>query len=59
MNIWKEGSNGLQMGINDDGDLFLGDDESGYNLSDTPENREQLRSDFEYYNKERKSNGKY
>ena len=46
--IWKE-CNGLKCGINAYGDLFLGDDKSGYNLRDTPENRERILKDFEYY----------
>ena len=51
MIIFKENKEtGLQCGINDDGDLFLGDNQSGYNLTDTPENREYVKNDFEYYN---------
>lgn len=38
--------NELECGINDDGDLFLGDDRSGYNLPDTLENRERILNDF-------------
>jgi hypothetical protein len=52
MEIWKS-YKGLECGINDDGDLFLGDDRSGYNLRDTPENRECILKDFEHYAKER------
>lgn len=52
MEIWKS-YKGLECGVNDDGNLFLGDDRSGYNLSDTPENREYILKDFEYYAKER------
>lgn len=48
MEIWKKFGT-LECGINDDGDLFLGDDRSGYNLRDTPENRERIVEDFEYY----------
>ena len=33
------------------GELFLGDNRSGYNLPDTPENREYILEDFERYNK--------
>ena len=37
MTIWrKDEETGLTCGINDDGNLFLGDDYSGYNLPDTP-----------------------
>ena len=54
MTIFKENKQtGLSCGINDDGDLFLGDDRSGYNLPDTPENRERILSDFDYYNRGR------
>lgn len=53
MIIWKENtSTGLQCGINDFGELFLGDDRSGYNLPDTDENRERILADFDYYNHE-------
>ena len=41
----------LSCGINDDGDLFLGNEGSGYNLPDTPENREYILGDFEFWNK--------
>lgn len=52
MTIFKENKEtGLQCGINDDGNLFLGDNKSGYNLSDTPENREYILNDFDYYNR--------
>lgn len=48
MIIWrKDEKSGLTCGINDDGDLFLGDDYSGYNLPDTPENREYILNDFD------------
>lgn len=51
MTIFKENKKtGLQCGLNDYGDLFLGDDKSGYNLTDTPENREHILADFDYYN---------
>lgn len=51
MIIFKENKKtGLQCGINDYGELFLGDDSSGYNLPDTPENREYVKNDFDYYN---------
>lgn len=38
----------LECGINDDGDLFLGDNSSGYNLPDSIENREYILSSFDY-----------
>ena len=51
MVIFKEDKKtGLSCGINDDGDLFLGNDSSGYNLKDTPENREYILNDFEFWN---------
>ncbi len=54
MTILKENKRtGLQCGINDFGELFLGDDQSGYNLPDTPENRELIMADFEYWNERR------
>lgn len=52
MIIFKENKDtGLQCGLNDFGDLFLGDDKSGYNLPDTKGNRECIIADFDYYNK--------
>ena len=53
MIIFKENKKtGLQCGINNNGDLFLGDDRSGYNLPDTEENRERVIRDFDFYNKQ-------
>jgi hypothetical protein len=52
MTIFAENKQtGFQCGINDYGELFLGNDNSGYNLPDTPENRELIMNDFEYWNK--------
>jgi hypothetical protein len=52
MTIFKENKQtGLQCGINDDGDLFLGNDRSGYNLPDTPENRDRIMQDFDSWNR--------
>ena len=52
MTIFAENKQtGLQCGINDYGELFLGNNNSGYNLPDTPENRELIMNDFEYWNK--------
>ena len=45
---------GLSCGVNDLGDLFLGDSRSGYNLKDTPENRERIIADFEYWDQMRR-----
>jgi hypothetical protein len=45
--VWiKDEKTGIECGLNCDGDLFLGDKESGYNLRDTPENRERIINDF-------------
>ena len=50
MIIFKEDTRfNLSCGVNDDGDLFLGDDVSGYNMPDTPENREYIMEDFDNY----------
>lgn len=50
MKIWKEDKEtGIACGINDYGELFLGNKESGYNLPDTPENREYILRDFDYW----------
>ncbi|MDL2318778.1 hypothetical protein LJC74_06885 [Eubacteriales bacterium OttesenSCG-928-A19] len=52
MTIWKtDEKTGIQCGINDRGELFLGNDSSGYNLDDTPENRGRVLRDFDYYTK--------
>lgn len=40
---------GIEYGINIDGDLYLGNDSSGYNLRDTPENRKRVLADFKRY----------
>lgn len=51
MIIFKENKEtGLQCGVNEYGELFLGDNQSGYTLTDTPENREYILADFERYN---------
>lgn len=51
MEIFKENKKtGLSCGVNDFGELFLGDNRSGYNLPDTPENRRAIIRDFNYYN---------
>lgn len=47
MEIWlRDEKTGIECGLNNDGELFLGDDKSGYNLDDTPENREYVIKDF-------------
>lgn len=40
---------GIECGINQDGDLYFGDGQSGYNLRDTPENRTIIVNAFERY----------
>ena len=53
MVVFKENKEtGLSCGINDDGELFLGNDKSGYNLPDTKRNREYIIRDFNRYNAE-------
>ena len=45
--VWMEDKKtGIQCGLNRYGELFLGNSESGYNLPDTPENRERVINDF-------------
>lgn len=39
----------LEIGINRSGELFLGNDKSGYNLTDTPENRDYIVRDFKWH----------
>ena len=47
MEIWLEDKEtGLQCGKNNDGDLFWGDNYSGANAPDTPENRKMIVRDF-------------
>ena len=47
MKIFKENKKkGLRCGINDDGELFLGSNKSGYNLRNTRRNRKRIRKDF-------------
>ena len=51
MTIFKENKEtGLQCGVNDYGNLFLGNDRSGCILPDTLENRERVLAEFDYYN---------
>lgn len=47
--LYKDENTGIEAGINDDGDLFLGDKKSGYNLHDTPYNRRYVERDFVKY----------
>ena len=47
MEIWlKDEKTGIECGINSCGELFLGDNRSGFNLRDTPKNRERLINEF-------------
>lgn len=47
MKIWlKDEKTGIECGINNQGELFLGNSKSGYNLPDTPDNREKIVNDF-------------
>ena len=50
MQVWKRDERtGIECGINDDGELFLGNDQSGFNLPDTEENRSMLLRDFDFF----------
>ena len=50
MTIFKEDKVlGIACGINDSGELFVGGNGSGYNLPDTPKNREKVLKDFNYW----------
>lgn len=66
MTILKENkATGISCGINNDGELFFGitsekynyytgqieRNHMGYNLPDTPDNRQKILADFEYCNK--------
>jgi len=56
MIIFRENTQtGLKCGVNDDGDLFLGNSKTGYNLPNTPENLFFVLTDFDYYNVEEES----
>jgi len=52
--FYRDEKTGIEAGVNDFGELFLGDDNSGYNLPDTPENREYIRREFIRYTIERR-----
>ena len=48
--VWaQDEKTGIEIGINRAGELFLGNDRSGYNLSDTDENRQRIEADYHYY----------
>ena len=49
MELIARSNAGIEAGINDDGDLFLGDDKSGYNLPLTRKNVDRVVSDFNRY----------
>lgn len=47
IHVWlRDSKTGIGCGINHHGDLFLGDNRSGYNLPDTKENRLKVINDF-------------
>lgn len=47
--FFRDDANGLEVGINVDGELYLGNNTSGYNLRDTVENRHRIERDIERY----------
>lgn len=47
--LFKDEKNGLEAGINADGNLYFGGEGSGYNLPDTIENRQRIEADIERY----------
>ncbi len=50
MIIWKHDKvTGIECGVNDDDDLFIGNDESGATLPDTPTNRAKILREFDRY----------
>lgn len=56
MQIFKENKEKkLSCGVNDFGEVFVGDDRCGYSLPDTPENRRRVIADFDYYNGKEKT----
>lgn len=50
----RDEQTGIQCGVNDLGQLFLGDAICWYNLEDTPENRGKLLADWEYSIRQKK-----
>lgn len=54
MEVWlRDEKTGIEVGINDDGDLFIGNEDSGGNYHDTKENREKIVRDFYRYTRQR------
>ena len=47
--LFKDNASGLEAGINADGELYFGNDTSGYNLRDTVENRRYIERDIARY----------
>lgn len=47
--LLKDEISGIEAGIRDDGKLFFGDNQGGYNLPDNPNNREYIKRDFVRY----------
>ena len=50
MKIFKQDARtGVSSGVNDFGEVFCGDDRSGYTMPDTPENRKYILADFDFW----------
>ena len=50
MKFFKEDKQtGVSCGVNDFCEVFCGNNCSGYTLPDTPENREKVLADFDYW----------
>ena len=48
--VWAQDENTeIEIGINRAGELFLGNSTGGYNLTDTPDNRDYIKRDFRYH----------
>ena len=48
--VWlRDKRTGIECGKNEDGDLFLGDGDSGSTLPDTRENRKRLIANYRYW----------
>ena len=43
---FEDEKKGISCGINSEGELFIGNSTSGYNLPDTEDNREIIKADF-------------
>lgn len=50
MKIFKQDARtGVSCGVNNFGEVFCGNDRSGYTLPDTLENREYVLADFDFW----------